>query len=452
MRTITTYLSIFLLSLPLFTIGQTHIWTGNGGDNDWFNASNWNANSVPNASSNVLIPSGFTVDITTNSASVDFMTIQANAVLDVNNSLTITTGIDILTDGYFLYNLGTLSGNATITNHGTFEITGVPQKIINQLTINNENLLLITETGIINVRENMSFNNAEDAMIISNGSGGAWSTNETGASFNNFGTFQKVDIGQFGSFYLLLDTNNHGTIYVGNNQHILILSPQNSINNFETGILSGEGSFDITSPFTNVGIIRPDGNQAVELDFVNTFTLSPLSIIDLDFFGNLPEDYDKLFVLDNPVIDGNIQITLHYDAEIGDTFTIITTTQGINDCNLPPSIFASYENIVYEFETSCTADDVILTVIDKVLNTVEFENISLSASPNPTHGIFDIQFGEIVPEIELTVSNVLGQHLSKHTVQNTNSFQLTIDGVAGIYFITAKTTTGKSDTIKVIKR
>lgn len=451
MRTSIKYLSLLLLFIPIFTWGQTHIWTGNGGDTNWFNASNWDANTVPDASSEVLIPDGFTVDITTNNASVGFITIQANAQLEVNNSMTITTGIDILEEGSFLYTLGTLSGDATITNHGTFEITGVPNKIINQLTINNENLLTITDTGIINVRENMSFNNAENAMIIINGSGGAWSSNETGATFNNFGTFKRMDIGQFGVFYLLLTVNNHGTINVGKTQHILVLGPQNSLNNFETGILTGEGSFDITAPFTNNGTIRPEGNQAVELDFVNTFSLSQQSVIELDIFGNLPEEYDKLEVIDEPFIEGNIEITLHYEAEIDDTFTIITTSFGITGCDLPPSIFATHQGFLYEFEVTCTFDTVNLKVIDKVLHTDEFEQINLSATPNPSRGIFNIQFGEVISEVELSLSNILGQTLSKNTVQNTDTYQLTIDGAPGIYFITAKTPT-KTESLKLIKK
>ncbi len=455
MRTSISHLFILFLLLlllfPFITLGQTHTWTGNGGNNNWFDASNWTANTVPDATSNVLIPSGFDVDITTSGASLNFMTIEANANLEVNNSLAITTGIEIMADGYFLYTLGTLSGDATINNQGTFEITGIPQKIINQLTINNENLMLITETGIINVRENMFLNNLAGATIVANGNGGAFSTNATGATFNNFGDFQKVDIGQFGAFYLLLTTNNHGTIYVGQDQNILILSPLNSINNFETGILTGEGAFDITSPFTNIGKIIPQGNQAVELTFVNTFPLSPQSHIEIDVFGQDLDDYDKIVVFGNPFIEGTIEITLHFEASIDNEFTIITTTQGISGCDLPPSIFTAHQGFLYELEVTCTFDDVILKVVDKVLFADEFEPMNLSAFPNPTDGSFEIQFSTIVPEVELTISNILGQTISKHTAQNTYRYQTTIDGAAGIYYITARTA-DKIGTIKVVKK
>ncbi|MEX2350771.1 MAG: T9SS type A sorting domain-containing protein [Flavobacteriaceae bacterium] len=454
MRTSTTLLYILLLLFPFFTWGQTHTWNGNGGDTNWFNASNWDANTVPDATSTVLIPSGFTVDITSSLATLDFMTIEANATLEVNNSITITNGIEIMANGYFLYTLGTLSGNATITNHGTFEITGWTQKIISQLTFNNENLLFINDTGIIRAWDNMVLNNAQGATILASGSSGALSTDATGGTFNNYGLLHKEDIGQFGSFYLTLVTNNYGTLWVGKTQNILVLGPQQAINNMSTGIMAGEGSFDITAPFSNNGIIRPDGTQAVELDFVNTFTLSPQSTIELDIFGSLPEEYDTLEVLDDPYIEGAIAITLHYDAAINDTFTVITASHGITGCNLPPSIFTTYQNLIYEFEVTCTSDEVILKVINKepVLDNEEFEQLNITATPNPTRGTFDIQFGMIVPEVELTVSNVLGQTLSKHTVQNTDTYQLTIDGATGIYFITAKTATEKTASFKVIKK
>ncbi|MEX0996047.1 MAG: T9SS type A sorting domain-containing protein [Flavobacteriaceae bacterium] len=450
MRTITSSFLFLLLLLPFFSMGQTHTWTGNGGETNWFNPSNWDENTVPDASSDVLLPNGSLVDITANSASVDFMTIESNATLEVNNSLAITSGVDILEGGHFIFSLETLSGDATITNHGTFEITSESTKLISQLTINNENLLLMNGAGSVQLRDNMSFNNAVNATVIVDGSG-AWSSNETGATFNNFGTLQKPDIGEFGVFYLLLTTNNHGTIYVGKTQHILVLGPQMAINNYETGILTGEGSFDITSPFTNIGRIIPDGDQAVELDFANTFNLSPQSVIELDIFGNGPEEYDKLFVIDNPFIEGVIDVTLHYEASVDDEFAIITTTFGISGCDLPPSIFTTYEGFLYEFEVTCTIDDVILKVVDKVLSADELEPINLTAIPNPTNGTFDIQFGNHFPEVELTISNVLGQTISTHTARNTDSFQLTIDGSAGIYFINAETA-NRTGTFKVVKK
>lgn len=454
MRTSTTLLYILLLLFPLFIWGQTHTWNGNGGDTNWFNTSNWDANSVPDATSDVLIPSSFVVDITTSGATLDFMTIEANATLEVNNAITITTGIEIQTDGYVLFTLGTLSGNATITNHGTFEITGTTQKIISELVINNENLLFINDTGIIRAWDNMVLNNAQGATVLSSGSSGALSTDATGGTFNNYGLLHKEDIGQFGSFYLSLDTNNYGTLWVGKTQNILILTSQNSINNTATGIMAGEGAFDISATFTNNGIIRPDGagNQAVELTFVNNFQVSPTSIIELDISGTMTEDHDRLKIFGNPLVEGIIDINLLYDANLDDEYIIFTVTQGLS-CNLPASLFAEYNGYMYELEVICNSNDITLKVIDKevILDIEDYEPMNLSAIPNPTDGTFEIHFGTFVPEAELTISNILGQTISKYTAQNTDSCQVTIDGAAGIYFITAKTE-NSTGTFKVVKK
>ncbi len=54
---------IALLIFQCTTISQSHIWTGIGGDNNWFKNDNWNSGTVPSIESDVLIPTGFTVEI-----------------------------------------------------------------------------------------------------------------------------------------------------------------------------------------------------------------------------------------------------------------------------------------------------------------------------------------------------------------------------------------------------
>ncbi len=453
MRTSTTLLYILLFLFPLAILGQTHTWTGNGGDTDWFNASNWNANSVPDATSDVLIPSGFVVDITTSGAALDLMTIEANATLEVNNSITITTGIEIQTDGYVLFTLGTLSGNATITNHGTFEITGTTQKIISELVINNENLLFINNTGIIRAWDNMVLNNAQGATVLSSGGSGALSTDATGGTFNNYGLLYKEDIGQFGSFYLSLDTNNYGTLWVGKTQTILILSPQNSINNTATGIMAGEGTFDITAPFTNNGIIRPDGSQTVELTFLNNFQVSPTSIIELDISGTMTDDHDRLKIFGDPFVEGIIDINLLYDANLGDEYIIFTATQGLS-CNLPATLFAEYNGYMYELEVICNSNDITLKVIDKelILNIEAFETISTKVAPNPTDGVFELHFGKTLDEVVIHLSDIQGRRISSNTFRNQDKCTLEIKGSSGLYFANAITPEGDTKTFKVIKQ
>jgi len=63
-------LHLFLFFIFIFSIGiaQTHVWTGNGGDNNWFTTANWDVNTVPDNSSEVLIDGAFSVVIANNTA------------------------------------------------------------------------------------------------------------------------------------------------------------------------------------------------------------------------------------------------------------------------------------------------------------------------------------------------------------------------------------------------
>ena len=55
---------LFLLLLFSVSIGfpQT-TWRGMGGNDNWNNSDNWSTNSVPDASEDVIIPSGFNVNM-----------------------------------------------------------------------------------------------------------------------------------------------------------------------------------------------------------------------------------------------------------------------------------------------------------------------------------------------------------------------------------------------------
>ncbi len=76
---------------------------------------------------------------------------------------------------------------------------------------------------------------------------------------------------------------------------------------------------------------------------------------------------------------------------------------------------------------------------------------SLSAYPNPTNGKFTINLGESFSEINLTITNVLGQLVSSSKYKNQQKLEIEINGAAGIYLATVKTVEGKQATIKIIK-
>ena len=64
---------------------------------------------------------------------------------------------------------------------------------------------------------------------------------------------------------------------------------------------------------------------------------------------------------------------------------------------------------------------------------------------------YEARMDEIFENIEATVKNVAGQVVNSISFFNVNSFNFDINSSSGIYFLTLKTNTGKSTTLKLIK-
>lgn len=82
---------------------------------------------------------------------------------------------------------------------------------------------------------------------------------------------------------------------------------------------------------------------------------------------------------------------------------------------------------------------------------VDFTN-SVVAFPNPTYGDLNLVFDRTHAEIEVTVSNLLGQTLFQKKYKETNSLQMEITTAAGIYLLDIKTKDGSSKTLRIIRK
>ena len=69
---------------------QTHVWTGGGGNIDWFNVLNWDVNTVPDASSDVVISDGFEVRIGGTAAEVRSIQLNNNALFVLEGELELS--------------------------------------------------------------------------------------------------------------------------------------------------------------------------------------------------------------------------------------------------------------------------------------------------------------------------------------------------------------------------
>ena len=71
--------------------------------------------------------------------------------------------------------------------------------------------------------------------------------------------------------------------------------------------------------------------------------------------------------------------------------------------------------------------------------------------PNPTKAIITIDFESLVDNCTITVSNLLGQKISKDDFFNLSTLQIPIVGQSGVYFVTIQTKLGARKVFKVIK-
>lgn len=97
-----------------------------------------------------------------------------------------------------------------------------------------------------------------------------------------------------------------------------------------------------------------------------------------------------------------------------------------------------------------------LAAINATFDTLTLEdneaNISPRLFPNPTQGNVRVDLGKNYPEINVTVTNVLGQIISLEHFVNTSSLDFTIKGNSGMYFVSIRNAQGIQNTLKVIKK
>ena len=152
----TSVVDTALLGTPLFYTQQsdTTTWTGNAGDNDWNNISNWN-NGIPAKNMNVVIPSGASSypELTTDISTITLKSVNLNAA---GSELTIGAAGKIKTDSLInkgaLANSGTITtgdftNNAAITNSGNIYVT---QDLTSTANITGTGNLIFSGTGTTN--------------------------------------------------------------------------------------------------------------------------------------------------------------------------------------------------------------------------------------------------------------------------------------------------------------
>lgn len=447
MRITLFYFLIALFSIQAASYAQSHIWTGNGGDVNWFNAANWSANSIPVSSNHVLIGNDFTVEIEDDIANANTIELQNTATLIVKNNLVFSIQLTIDDDATLDWRDGFISGGGLIENNGSISISQQDEKQLNNTALTNNNNVLISDIGQLRLNENTTINNTSTGTFEMIGTGSL--THQTGTPvFNNEGLVTKTSAGVPGASYMILEMNNHGIIENEAEQTFLFLSPQAALNNFETGRIQGSGVYDITAPFQNVGTISPGNNGIGTLDIVNNFNLSPDAKLEFDIAGTNSGEYDVIDITGFPELEGNIIVNLMYSPQLGDEFTIITAND-INSCNFPTQITAVNGSTEFVFDVICNNTSVVLEVVEEIvlgISDITEDEIKFNILPNPVSNTFTINLNAsevnsiASEELSLSFYNILGQEV--RSITNFSEVNITFQREnlqGGIYFVQLRT-------------
>jgi len=445
MKTFYLFALLFMSSFSCMVIAQTHNWTGNGGDNEWFNTSNWDAGTIPIETSTVSIVGNVTVLITGSNAEAYTIDLFNNGALELDGNLNTGSIVTIHESATFKFTSGILSGSG-ILNDGLLLFEGIQNRTLSNTTINNNGHLLVTDTNQTKVLGATINNNSTGILEIA--SVGGFLQLSTTSVLNNAGTVIKTPDGvtSIGNFYLIMAINNEGVFEVMEDQIFLLLAGTSIFTNFPSGRVIGNGTYDITTTFINMGTISPGSSPEIgTLDVTNNFSLNGGNL-ELDIAGTESGEFDSVIVVGFPFMDGVLDINLQYAPELGDSFKVVTWSPNGNTCLFPETTTASFDGFEYTFEIICNPNDVTLVVSDIVvlgIDDVSSLKIEFFIMPNPVVNEASFSFSSEVTNFEntrLVIYNYLGQEIIRRDDFSTENNSFNRGNLpSGLYFAQLET-------------
>ncbi len=115
--------------------------------------------------------------------------------------------------------------------------------------------------------------------------------------------------------------------------------------------------------------------------------------------------------------------------------------------------FSPTENGLYAVIASqgTCVDTSVCIFVNQINGLDEFDFESLTVYPNPTNGTFTIDFGaSSYSSVEVTITNALGQVVSEANFENSPTFDMSINGTTGIYFVIIRAE-NRSSVVKIVK-
>lgn len=425
-------------------------WDGEGADNFWYTAANWDPNGVPTANDNVVInlPSGGVVN--TNGAgttSARIIMVGDNNTLIVNGDLSMFSVIHVNDTGEIIWNGGEISKTdpnvtSAIINYGAININSSNLKEIdgnfeiwNFNTINHNAGNLNINNGTIDNYHPSTYNINSDNITIGYTSG-------TNHSFRNFSTVAKTTGNGISSINLSNFTNfgsvisQMGTIAFGEDL------------NSTSGNLGGSGGFDFPSSYVYEGDISP-GSSPGTLNMVNNFTTGENATFKIEIDGTSPgTEYDQILVANNATLDGDIEVTLGYLPANDASFQIVTAGNLVS-CDFPAQVSTSFGGTPYTFDVVCQNNILYLNGPGVTLSQEENELTEILFYPNPVKYKLRVEHS-VISKGSWQLTNQIGQEIKKGDFQS-KSFDILVEGLpAGLYFLSVEDTLLKRSTIRKI--
>jgi len=173
-----------------------------------------------------------------------------------------------------------------------------------------------------------------------------------------------------------------------------------------------------------------------------TFEMTSFGDIDI-FVSKLDESGNFVWAADmgGELYDRGLSIITD------DQSNIITTGMFEGTADFDPSGNNYYLNGLGDYDVFISRLGTELLGLDK-----KESNNFIIAYPNPVSQYFQLDFGEIISEVSVSIYNVNGQELLNKKYTGQKKVTIEFDGTNGLYFIKTIKDDGHSNTLKIIKQ
>lgn len=271
----TKLLFFLLISYTISLQAQLNVWTGTV-DDKWSNEDNWTG-TVPTASDDVLIPSGFVVTID-DPADVLSLEVQGNSILNVTSPVTIANPSEFEDNVVVNWVSGDLTGPGILLNSGTINLSFASFDLAGSAVLNNPGVINLIG-GNINISLDSVLNNSGTGIIDFQTNGSMFVVSS--GSLNNYGTIKTSFPNPTDQGFLGSDLINHsGTFQIDSGS----LNINNTLVNLMGGNynISAGATLNLNSPMMVSGVLS--GNVFGSLNWDNDMSISSTAVFD--FMGN----------------------------------------------------------------------------------------------------------------------------------------------------------------------